>query len=242
MIRKIKSIAETILKSKIISKWRIPKYPLERQLRELFNHHQIDCVLDVGANEGQFAEFLRYQLEFKGTIISFEPDKNAFNTLKKKSENDPLWHCHRFALGSEEKIAKFNIMAESAFNSAHQPDTSALFKEENMVVNTYDVEFKTLDKVWPKLQRQHNIKSAYLKLDTQGFDLEVLHGSENILHEIKALQSELAIIKIYQDMPDYREVISYLESQTFFLSGAQPVSLDKDLRLIEFDGIFVKVN
>lgn len=242
MIRKIKSIVETALKSKIISKWRIPKYSLECHLRELFNHHEIDCVLDVGANEGQFAQFLRYQLEFKGTILSFEPDKTAFNTLKNQSKNDPLWHCYMFALGSEEKTAQFNIMAASVFNSARQPDISTLFKEELMVVDTYDVDFKTLDKIWPELRNQHNIKSAYLKLDTQGFDLEVLHGSEKTFHEIKALQCELAIIKIYQDMPDYKEVISYLENRNFFLSGTHPVSLDKNLRIIEFDGIFVRIN
>lgn len=92
----------------------------------------------------------------------------------------------------------------------------------------------------PELQNKYNIKSAYLKLDTQSFDLEVLKGSKYTLSKIKALQSELAIIKIYHDMPSYLDVISYLNRKNFVLSGSHPVSLDKDLRLIEFDGIFVK--
>lgn len=240
MKRKIKEFVEKISDVKIISNWRLPRYPLDCQLKKLFDHLEIDCVLDVGANEGQFASFLRFQLGFQGTILSFEPDRDAFQILKKQSENDPLWHCSMFALGSEEKVGKFNIMAASAFNSAREPDATTLFKEENLVVDSYDVNFRTLDTLWPELKDQHNIKSAYLKLDTQGFDLEVLKGSENILHEIKALQSELAIIKIYKDMPNYLDVISYLESKGFFLSGMHPVSLDKDFHLIEFDGIFVR--
>lgn len=149
MIRKIKSIVEAILKSKIISNWRIPKYSLERQLRNLFTHFEIDCVLDVGANKGQYAEFLRYQLEFKGIILSFEPDKEAFKELMRLSNKDPLWHCFKYALGAEEKTANFNIMAESVFNSAHQPDTSTHFKEDNTIVDKYDVDFRTLDNVCP---------------------------------------------------------------------------------------------
>lgn len=240
MIRKIKSIVEKILKSKIISNWRLPRYALECQLRELFDFLQIDCVLDVGANKGQFALFLRHQLGFKGTILSFEPDQETYNILEKLSENDPLWHCSKFALGSEEKKAKFNIMAASEFSSARQPDTSKLFKAENTVVDSYDVNFKTLDSVWPQLKSRYNIKSAYLKLDTQGYDLEVLKGSENILPEMRALQSELAIIKIYQDMPSYMDVIAYLESKNFSLYGMHPVSHDENKHLIEFDGIFVR--
>jgi hypothetical protein len=60
---------------------------------------EIDCILDVGANEGQFGESLRAS-GYTGDIVSFEPLNSAHINLLKRSKPDPHWHVHsRCAVG-----------------------------------------------------------------------------------------------------------------------------------------------
>ena len=72
----------------------------ERQfLRRLLKGLKVDCVFDVGANEGQYASELRL-IGYRGTIVSFEPSPRSFERLSEVSEKDPDWHVFDFALGS----------------------------------------------------------------------------------------------------------------------------------------------
>jgi hypothetical protein len=82
--------------------------------------------------------------------------------------------------------------------------------------------------------------SVYLKLDTQGYDLEVLKGAAGSLGSVQALQIEAAVQPLYRDMPDYRTMLAELEARGFALSAMFPVSHDARLRLIEFDCLFVR--
>ena len=74
---------------------------LDRHLHNLFIKHQAETVIDVGANQGQYGQFLR-SIGFTGSIISFEPLSDAFKTLSALSENDPNWHAYNHALGDTE--------------------------------------------------------------------------------------------------------------------------------------------
>lgn len=57
----------------MIPEWRRQSFPLATRLRQLFVHHRIETVIDVGANEGQYQDFLRTRVGFDGRIESFEP-------------------------------------------------------------------------------------------------------------------------------------------------------------------------
>lgn len=64
---------------------------------------QIDTVIDVGANAGQYGHRIR-QLGFTGGIHSFEPLAGPFDQLRRATENDPVWSCQRLALASHDGI------------------------------------------------------------------------------------------------------------------------------------------
>ena len=98
---------------------------------------------------------------------------------------------------------------------------------------------KTVDQVLPELRKRLGIRRPYLKLDTQGFDIEVLEGARQSLPGILALQSEASVIGIYKGMPGYMDTIRYLGDSGFDITGFYPVSRDRSLRLIEFDCVMI---
>jgi FkbM family methyltransferase len=210
-------------------------------LGELLAQLEIDCVLDVGANVGQYHDFLRNKVLFEGTIVSFEPVSRHVALLKERAQQDPHWHIEPYALGAKDGSLDINVMVSDQFSSFLEPDNSRIdeFEGLNVPCRTESVAVKTIDTVLPELRGRFGFKRPYLKLDTQGFDIEVLEGSRQSLGSIPALQSEASVIGIYKGMPGYMETIRYLGSRGFDITGLYPVSRDRSLRLIEFDCVMI---
>lgn len=210
-------------------------------LGQLFRHLDIDCVLDVGANTGQYHDFLREQVPYAGRIISFEPVRQNIEILRQRQAADAKWTVLGHALGSSRSRATINVMKSDQFSSFRTPDNAAVpeFEGLNETSHSELVEIHRLDDILPALQARHGFRNIYLKVDTQGFDLEVLAGAAASLPAIRALQTEASIIGIYRDMPDYMQTIRYLNERDFDISGLYPISRDPAMRLIEFDCVMV---
>jgi hypothetical protein len=78
----------------VLSEWRLREWDFARHVRELFARQQIDLVLDVGANVGQYRDFLREQVEYDGWIVSFEPLEDNVAVLSSRATADPKWVIH----------------------------------------------------------------------------------------------------------------------------------------------------
>jgi FkbM family methyltransferase len=241
MLRKIltqifKNAAEK-LNCTIIGNWRIDTYAQSEYMRKLFDYLDIDCVFDVGANEGQYGEFLRNMVGYKGLIISFEPIQECFDLLRNKSLHDPNWLIHPIALGDSNGCLKFNVMAGSQFSSFLDPDDSKLkmFSERNIVLRPINVEMKTLHDIVPEIIKNTGVKSLYLKLDTQGFDLNVARGAQDQLMMFRALQTEASVTPIYKGAPSFAETLTFFQRSGYELSGIFPNNPDHFPRMIEFD-------
>ena len=193
----------------------------ERQfLRRLLKGLQVDCVFDVGANEGQYASELRL-IGYRGTIVSFEPSPRSFERLSEVSEKDPDWHVFDFALGSEAGEAEFNRMKESVYDSLRQPTTEETrhHADYNQVVERVTIRVERLDTLFPGLKRRFGFTRPYLKTDTQGFDLEVFRGAQSIHSEFAGLQCELALKRLYKGAPLMTDVLPEYERAGFVLTG-----------------------
>ena len=125
---------------------KFPSSDLRRRLK-LLNHHQIDLILDVGANMGQYAENLR-EIGYQGKIVSFEPLSQAYSILVKKTAKDKKWESHNFALGDKEEKAQINV-SKNLFSSSlldinaesteNAPNSSYHNKEEIIVKKLDDI-------------------------------------------------------------------------------------------------------
>jgi len=221
----------------IISRWRVKEFPLTSHLRSLFEKYQIDVVIDVGANTGQFRDLLRNEVGFKGRILSFEPVKGFANQIKARSKSDNAWHVYDCALGRTPGEAKINVAKVpglTSFLASRADELTGLWKEDS-VTHTEMVQIRTLDDVLDEIKIDCERQRVYLKLDTQGFDLEVIKGAAKSMEHIIALQTEASIKPIYEGMPGYREALDNLAQLGFAISGMFPVTYDENMCLIEFD-------
>lgn len=199
-------------------------------------------MLDVGANLGQFRDMLRNEVDFNGWIISFEPVSKYVDLLVKRAKDDPKWEIRGHALGSQTGQVPINVTKSPGLNSFLSPRTDAApgYWSPGDIVATEIVSILRLDSLYDSIKRQLGVSSVYLKLDTQGFDIEVAEGAGDALMDVRALQTEASVLPLYQDMPTYQQAIESFNHRGFELSGMFPVTKDDDLRLVEFDCIMVK--
>jgi FkbM family methyltransferase len=224
----------------LVPDWKLGDYPLARHLDRIFRLHEVDCVLDVGGNMGQYRDMLREDVGFRGWIISFEPVRKYIRHLRRRATTDSRWIIVDCALGAAESTAQIHVTNSPGLNSLLSPNTAGMpehWERETTVEET--VRIARLDDLLPDLRKRADFRSPYLKLDTQGFDLEVLKGAAQNLSEMRALQTEAAVQLLYEGAPTWRDSVRVLEGHGFELSGMFAVDHDRDLRLIEFDCLMV---
>ncbi len=249
-----------ILKPIRILYWRILKYNQDRPhlsrhffkpihvineirlLRRIIKEYYVDCVFDVGANTGQYAKMLRKDVGFKGIIISFEPNPEAFIELKRKATTDPLWIVENIALSDRDGELTFNVMHGDQFSSLHNPsdEKTKLFSRSNIIARTVPVVARTLKSILPHLQATYKFTRPFLKMDTQGHDAAVVRGCGEQLSVFIGLQSELSIIKIYEGTLDYIETIKFYESLGYNLSAFLANNRGHFPTLIETDCLMLR--
>jgi hypothetical protein len=83
----------------------------------------------------------------------------------------------------------------------------------------------------------------FLKMDTQGFDVEVFRGLGDRTREFVGLQSEVALMQLYEGMPRLPEALAVYESAGFEISGMYPVNREnRSGRVLEFDCLMVRAD
>ncbi len=211
-----------------------------KHLLNVFANKKIDCVIDVGANGGQYGEFLR-EIGYKGYIVSFEPVRSVFNVLEEKCEHDNKWHCYNLALGDKKEEKAINVYQSTVFSSfleANAYSKNIWQSLENVTSEIVNV--VKLDDVYAELVGSTGCANCLLKMDTQGYDINVFEGSLGSLEHISALQSELSLIPVYDGMIPVYDVLKRFHNNNFYISGMYPINRDESLAVIEYDCFLVK--
>ena len=226
--------------------WEIRRWPHPAThagaLKDILRSRGINCVIDVGANRGQFALLVR-KLGYQGRIVSIEPGSEAFRTLEALAASDKEWLVLRMALGSKPGKAKLHITSSDNLSSLLPQTTYAhiYFPDASQVVQTEEVSMSTLALLFDELVRGIPEPRVLLKVDTQGYDFYVLKGAEPVLPRISALHIEVAFVPLYSGVPSWHEIISWCEGQGFGLYGLFPVLRDPNGHLVEADAILVRI-
>ncbi len=221
---------------------RVHQYPEILALRRFLEAYSIDALIDVGANEGQYALSARRDAGFAGHIFSFEPNPDVFAILAAKASRDPKWHVFNMALSDFDGIAEFHIMAAHQFSSIAKPAErlDPIFESRNKVEKTVQMQCRRLDAMLDDLLGPYGLSRALLKMDTQGHDRAVCEGAGARLSDMIGLQSELAVRPQYEGAADYRAMIGYLEDKGFIPNAFFANNKGHFPLLVEMDGIFIR--
>jgi len=208
-------------------------------LQTLLRDSRVATLVDVGANQGQYARRMRL-LGFTGNMISFEPGREAFRLLQRNAAADPLWRAEQLAVGRTTGTTVLNVSANSVSSSLLSVEKLHVDSApESRIKGTEQVHMKTLDSA---LQSQE-LGPAWVKIDTQGYELEVLGGAARTLQQAVVVQAELSLAPLYQDQPQFLTVLELLVSRGFstfdLIPGFRSAS---DYRLLQCDVIAVRRN
>lgn len=207
-----------------------------------FKRFGIDLVLDVGANQGQFATEIR-SCGYAGNIVSFEPLSDAHGRLMQASNTDEKWEVFpRCALGDRDGEVEVEInIAGNSLSSSILPmlELHRIAAPDSKYQGSEIAPLKTLDSVAKSyLKRFH---APFLKIDTQGFEWQVLNGACDSLPLVQGVLVELSIVKLYEGQHLWLDLIARLEAQGFVLWAFEPVFSDpRDGRTLQVDGVFYR--
>jgi FkbM family methyltransferase len=205
----------------------------------LMKRSGVNMVLDVGANEGQFGKMLR-SLGFRGRIVSFEPLMDAFASLQRTAANDPLWTCHNIGLSDVDQTAMINVSANS-YSSSFLPVSARSVRIEPGIayVAHQEASLRRLDGIFDKVARSGEV--IYLKIDTQGYELNVLRGAIKALQRAPLVQLETAFSEGYEGQPLIEGVIGYMRELGYRIVAIEPGWEDfTTAEMLEADLIFAR--
>lgn len=219
----------------------IVKYPSSdlRRRQKLLKHFNINKILDVGANSGQYALGIR-KIGFKGNIVSFEPVGYVFDKLRKIAIKDPKWEVHNIALGDKKENLEINI-SQNTFSSSILNMMPEHLKSapEAIYLEKETISVDKLDNLFSSLISPNDV--VLLKLDVQGFEKNVLEGAKESLKNISGVQVEMSVIEMYEGELTYLEMIDYLAKHGFSLYSLENGFFNNETgQLLQVDGIFFK--
>ena len=223
---------------------RVHQYPEIMALRRFLSVFCIDALIDVGANEGQYAIQARRDAGFAGHIFSFEPNPDVFAVLERNAARDAKWYVFNMALSDFDGGVTFNIMAANQFSSIAKPSDTLdpIFTERNRVERTVEAPCRRLDGMLDELLSPYGLSRPFLKMDTQGHDRSVCEGADGRLGDMIGVQSELAVRPQYDGASDYRDMIAYLEAKGFMPNAFFANNKGHFPLLVEMDGIFLRAD
>jgi FkbM family methyltransferase len=204
----------------------------------MFDRYAVDLVLDVGAADGGFGRKVR-QLGYKGRIVSFEPLADPYRRLSEHIAGDPLWTAHNHALGDEAGEATINIASNST-SSSLLPMLDAHREAEPRVgyVGTETIQVQRLDEIADEVLGSSS--APYLKIDTQGFERQVLAGAKATLERCVGLQLELSFVPLYEGGMLIDEAVSWAYDAGFQLTVIEQGWASPTGQMLQADGIFFR--
>jgi FkbM family methyltransferase len=194
-------------------------------------------VVDVGAHVGHFSETV-LALRPAATVFAFEPQPGAFAELRARLGTFDRVDLNACALGA---TSGTRAMFVSRYDQASSflPNGEVLQRQvygiDFSVEKTLDVQTRTLDEF---AQAKGIERIDLLKLDVQGFELEVLRGALGTLPKVRWIYAEAQFQEMYKGGPDFSEIATFLRRANFDCVRMAEFRYDDDDRLMECDMVF----
>ena len=217
------------------------KHLLSERFRRQLALREIELVVDVGANEGQFGAEL-FGTGYRGILVSFEPVPHVHEALARRaSSTGTNWIVAKpVALSDREGTAEITVAGATALSSL-LPATDLLrsLNTTASAAETVEVPLRTL-----AAELGHYLDPLpgryALKIDTQGTELEVLKGASLADGRVELILLELSLAELYSGQSLYFDVDETLRRSGFVLVDVEPGYRSSGDQLFQFDAIYAR--
>lgn len=202
--------------------------------------------IDIGASGGVQPKWLNQTKKFKS--ILFEPNKKAYDKLVQNKKKHEI--IIQAALSDSKNNLNINICKDPQSSSFYEPNYQFLEKFNNFqrfeIVSKENIETQTLDY---SLNEQKISDVDFIKIDTQGYELNILKGSEKILQEVIGIETECELTQMYLNQPLFSKILDFLLYKNFSLFDIKKYFWKRDGnninnsnkgQLIFIDALFLK--
>lgn len=217
-----------------------PKGSFAKRRQRWLESERIDIAIDVGAHAGEFAGSLRHE-GYANRIVSFEPQAQMFKQLECAANDDPLWTCRNQAVGAASGEIDLNISGNEGFSSSVRPMAAIHEAAEpgSSYVDSETVEVVTLDEALGNSLASGG--RLMLKVDTQGYESEVLEGASETLGRCRLVELELVLAELYEGQALFAELVEKMGRHGFLLTDVESGFQDRQThQLLQIDGLFIR--
>jgi FkbM family methyltransferase len=198
---------------------------------------QLQTIVDVGANRGQFALCVR-RLYPQAQIFSFEPLSKPARRWARNFAADPRARLFNKAIAAQAgsaimHVSRWDVSSSLLPFAQAQHDNFPLTEE----ASREEVQTATLEEC---IDAAAIGDPALLKLDVQGYELTALQGCGALLDKFKYVYVEASFIELYVGQALATEVVSFLFGRGFRLLCVANLSRGASERPIQADFLFAK--
>lgn len=136
--------------------------------------------------------------------------------MKKASLKDNNWLVNNYALGNEDIKSMINVAGNSFSSSIlNMLPTHLKSEPESIYIAQEEIEIKKIDSIFNSFCNKED--RVMIKIDTQGYEKNVIDGATESLNNIKIIQLEMSILPLYENEILFIEMINYLDKKGFQL-------------------------
>jgi FkbM family methyltransferase len=196
---------------------------------------ELRTIIDAGANSGQFSKAAAHFFP-EAKISAFEPLPDLYPVIERKFHKNPNIATYNLALGNENGSISFNRNKYGHISSIMEiSDANIHYPKQHEDVERIDVAIKRLDDI---IAAQSLARPALLKLDVQGYEMEVLKGADLVLTQLDFIVIEANLEQLYKGQASFTEMNAFLNSKGFEVEAMLDFSLGKGNKYIEIDLLY----
>lgn len=205
----------------------------------LLEIYQPKYLCDIGANKGNWTYVMNQMNPHLKHVVCFEPQKEPFKNLENLTlpgVEKVLYNC---GLGEQEDM--LTIQGGTASASFLNPSLQNNYFPGSLVDTQETAQIKILDKIYAEDSIPY---PDLIKVDVQGFELNVLKGARNVLAQAKILVLELSFQEFYSEQPPLWSLFKFLEENNYQLIGRgyEWRYRKNQTILLQMDGIFANTH
>ena len=197
----------------------VDRFYHRKRIFNYFKNKKFKLIFDIGANVGEYSELFK-NIDKNIEIMCFEPQKAVFKKLKKNLKNFKKIKFYNYAVGNKNVYEKLNINLGSSYISS--------FSKYNKKSNYYKIRKTLLKKNDSKLFERVKVvkldsikefkkkKIDLVKIDVEGYEIEVLLGMEKILENTKMIMIEIHRSNMYLNY-DSKKIEKFLKNKGFIV-------------------------